>query len=126
METLNEWLAVEADFQMQVSEVMHGLTQKSGEFSQRRHHDGNGNRRGTDWKSGKSYGNWTTIRTEVFATRRRSKTEAFSTQWRNKTESLPSVWRKSSHFEMSSFHRLAYTEETGSSEAIWSLLSLFA
>ena len=64
--------------------------------------------------------------TEVFATRRRSKTEAFSTQWRNKTESLPSVWRKSFHFEMSSFHRLAHTEETGSSEAIWSLLSLFA
>jgi len=60
------------------------------------------------------------------ATGRRSKTEAFSTQWRNKTESLPSVWRKSSHFEMSSFHRLAYTEETGSSEVIWSLLSLFA
>ena len=56
METLNEWLAEEADFQMQASEVKHGFTQKLGEFSQRRHDDGNGNRRGTDWKSGKSYG----------------------------------------------------------------------
>ena len=56
LETLNEWLAEEADFQMQASEVKHGFTQKSGEFSQGRHDDGNGNRRGTDWKSGKSYG----------------------------------------------------------------------
>lgn len=62
MKTLNEWLAGEADFQMQASEVKHGFTQKSEEFPQRRHDDGNGNRRGTDWKSGKSYGNWTTIR----------------------------------------------------------------
>ena len=54
METLNEWLAEEADFQMQASEVEHGFTQKSGELSQLRHDDGNGNRRGTDWKSGKS------------------------------------------------------------------------
>ena len=52
--TLNEWLMEKADFQMQASEMKHGFTQKLGEFSQRRHDDGNRSRRGTDWKSGKS------------------------------------------------------------------------
>jgi len=108
---------------MQASEVKHGFTQKSGEDMT----TATGTARNRlEVRKIVRHATGRRSETEVFATRRRSKTEAFSTQWRKKTESLPSVWRKSSHFETSSFHRLAYTEEMGSSEAIWPLSSLFA
>ena len=51
VETLNEWVAEEADFQMQASEVKHGFTSRSRD---RKHEDSRWSRR--DGKSSKSFG----------------------------------------------------------------------
>ena len=51
MDTLNEWVAEEAVFQMQASEVKHGFTSRSGD---RKHEDSRWSR--SDGKSSKSFG----------------------------------------------------------------------
>lgn len=54
METLNEWVAEEVDFQMQASEVKHGFTSESEDS--RKQDSNRWRRRDENGKSGKSFG----------------------------------------------------------------------